>query len=84
MVTDSDLFEWCDTVAHKANNLYNAALFRIRQCMTSRTKDRDQLTDHELEVLNEIDCMNNALVSRERSQGMFLNLVFCLMAFLMI
>ena len=64
MVTDRELFEWCDTVAHKANNLYNAALFRIRQCMTSRTKDRDQLTDHELEVLNEIDCMNKALVSR--------------------
>ena len=64
MVTDSDLFEWCDTVAHKANNLYNAALFRIRQSMTSRKKETSKLTLNEKEVLNEIDCMNNALVSR--------------------
>ena len=61
MVTDSDLFEWCDTVAHKANNLYNAALFRIRQSMTSCKKETSELTLNEKEVLNEIDCMNNAL-----------------------
>ncbi len=33
------LFQWCDYNAHCANNLYNAALFRERQMMTSSKKD---------------------------------------------
>ena len=66
LVNDPELFEWCDTLAHKANNLYNAALFRIRQCMTSRKKDADKLTENELEVLSEIDRMNIALVSNDK------------------
>ena len=66
MVTDGNLFMWCDTVAHKANNLYNAALFRIRQSMTSRKKDANELTANELEVLNEIERMNTALVSLKK------------------
>ena len=66
LINDPELFEWCDTLAHKANNLYNAALFRIRQCMTSRKKDADKLTENELEVLSEIDRMNIALVSNDK------------------
>lgn len=81
MVTDSDLFDWCDTVAHKANNLYNAALFRIRQCMTSRKKEMSEWSLNELEVLSEIDCMNRTLVSggkkpRRVSESGFLSYTF--------
>ncbi len=67
IVSDGEMFEWCDTVAHKANNLYNAALFRIRQCMTARKKEMNELTVNELEVLDEIDRMNTALVSKKKS-----------------
>ncbi len=28
------LYEWCSTVTSLSNNLYNASLFHIRQCMT--------------------------------------------------
>ena len=63
MVKDGPVYEWCNTVAHNANNLYNAALFRIRQCMTSRKKDPASLTANELEVLAEIEQMNKSLVA---------------------
>ena len=66
MVNGNDVFDWCDVCGHKANNLYNAALFRIRQCMTSRTKTFDQLTDNEREVMNEIELMNQALIARNK------------------
>ena len=56
------VFDWCDLTAHKANNLYNAGLFRIRQCMTSRRKESDDLSDNEREVLSEIDQMNKVLM----------------------
>ncbi len=49
------LFLWCDTNAHYANNLYNAALFRQRQLMSSVLKDASKLTPNELEVLKEIE-----------------------------
>lgn len=32
------LYKWCDTNAHLANNLYNAALFRQRQMMSASKK----------------------------------------------
>ena len=67
MVADNAVFDWCDICGHKANNLYNAALFRIRQCMTSRTKEADGLTDNELEVLSEIEHMNQLLIAENRN-----------------
>ena len=63
IVAEKALFNWCDDAAHKANNLYNAALFRVRQCMTSRNKDPNELTANELEVLDEIEQMNRSLAS---------------------
>ena len=53
------LFAWCDDIAHKANNLYNAALFRERQMMfaAKRTNIFD-LSDNELEVMSEFEWMN--------------------------
>ena len=61
IVSDKELFNWCDDVAHKANNLYNAALFRVRQCMTSKDKELNELTENELEILDEIEHMNHSL-----------------------
>ena len=52
---DSDLFEWCDRNAHCANNLYNAAMFRERQLMFATKKTIHELTDHELEVMSEVE-----------------------------
>lgn len=49
------LYDWCDTTAHLANNLYNAALFRERQMMFSRNKEDDQLTDNEREIIEEVN-----------------------------
>jgi putative transposase len=63
IVAEKALFDWCNDAAHKANNLYNAALFRVRQCMTSRNKDPNELTANELEVLDEIEQMNRSLAS---------------------
>ena len=51
---DSELFEWCSHNARCANNLYNAALFRERQMMSSARKTLRQLTDNELEVMSEV------------------------------
>ncbi|NLH92576.1 MAG: transposase, partial [Atopobium sp.] len=52
-----DLYAWCDTVTHLANNLENAALFRIRQCMTAVTKKPSKRTDNEKEVLQELELL---------------------------
>ena len=52
---DSELFEWCNHNARCANNLYNAALFRERQMMSSARKSLHQLTDNELEVMSEVE-----------------------------
>ena len=49
------LFQWCDYNAHCVNNLYNAALFRERQMMTSSKKAIHELTDNELEVMSEVE-----------------------------
>jgi len=65
-VKNGPIFDWCDELAHKANNLYNAALFRERQVMTSRKKTDAQLTDNEKEVLREIEVMNERLLSRNK------------------
>lgn len=61
MIENGPIYDWCDLTAHKANNLYNASLFRIRQCITSRKKKDDDLTDNEKEVLHEIEVMNQVL-----------------------
>ena len=37
-----------------ANNLYNAALFRVRQVLTGLKKEPDKITEYEQKVLNEI------------------------------
>lgn len=49
------LFEWCETNSRLANNLYNAALFRLRNSLTGSKKETSELTENEKEVLREIE-----------------------------
>ena len=48
-------FAYCDTVTSLTNNLENAALFRIRQVMFAVSKDPSELSQNELEIMNEIE-----------------------------
>ena len=50
--TKHEMFSYFDTLAHKAKNLYNASLFRIRNAFTAHGKTN--LTSNEKEVLNEL------------------------------
>ena len=65
-ICDGELYAWCDRFAHSANNLYNAALFRIRQIMCSRGKAEDKLSDNEKEILREVERMNEHLVKANK------------------
>ncbi len=49
------LYEWCSTVTSLSNNLYNASLFHIRQCMTGLNKTEEERQDLEKEVIARID-----------------------------
>ena len=46
------MFPYFDELAHKAKNLYNASLFRIRNAFTAHGKTN--LTSNEKEVLDEL------------------------------
>ena len=50
--TKHEMFPYFDKLAHKAKNLYNASLFRIRNAFTAH--DKTNLTSNEKEVLNEL------------------------------
>jgi len=49
------LYPVLDKMSLRANNLYNASLFRLRQIMTALRKEPDQLTDNEVEVQQEVE-----------------------------
>lgn len=50
--TQHEMFLYFDQLAHKAKNLYNASLFRIRNAFTAHGKT--SLTSNEKEVLDEL------------------------------
>ena len=50
--TQHEMFPYFDELAHKAKNLYNASLFRIRNAFTAHGKAN--VTSNEKEVLNEL------------------------------
>ena len=54
---DHKMYEYFKTISEKANNLYNAALFRQRQVMTAVSKLAEgiAITDNEKEVMDEIE-----------------------------
>ncbi len=49
------LYDYLDVMSHNACNLYNAALFRERQMMTSSNKDDSELKDLQREVIKEVE-----------------------------
>lgn len=49
------LYDYLDVMSHNACNLYNAALFRERQMMTSRDKERSELQELQREVIKEVE-----------------------------
>lgn len=49
------LYDYLDVFSHRANNLYNAALFRERQMMTSRNKEESELSLLQKEIIQEVD-----------------------------
>lgn len=55
---DSPLGLYCEENARRAKNLYNAALFRIRQIFTAYGKD--SLTENEKDVMEEVRLMTEA------------------------
>ena len=46
------LFEFCDTVTNVSKNMYNVANFYIRNAMTGLSKETNQRTSNETEVLS--------------------------------
>jgi putative transposase len=63
------LYKWCNTNAHLANNLYNAALFRQRQMMSVSKKEINNLTPNELEILNEVKTLEDNTNKRISTSG---------------
>jgi len=61
------LYDYCSTVCHNANNLYNAALFRQRQLMTGLKKEHP--TENEQEIIDEV---SHYLANREFSADKWL------------
>lgn len=62
--SNDELYPYCDAITKAANNLKNAALFRVRQVLTMVEKPFDQLTDNEREVYNEIAFNLSAMGSK--------------------
>lgn len=50
-----ELYEWCCHITSCTNNLYNAALFRIRQVISSLPKEPSTLSANEKKVWAEIE-----------------------------
>ena len=61
------LYLFCADMCHRANNLYNSALYLERQVFTSVGKDATELKEHQREVLEKIklnlDKMNETVTS---------------------
>ena len=48
------LYNYCISVTQASNNMFNAALYRVRQVMTGVSKEESALTQNEKDVLDEI------------------------------
>lgn len=59
------LYDYLLNISKLSNNLYNATLFRVRQLMTSR--DKEILSDNEIQVLHEVEIMNQNLIERKKN-----------------
>ena len=60
------VYTYLDKIAHLANNLSNAVLFRERQMITSAKKQVSEWTDNEKEIRNEAETMVQYLGNTRR------------------
>lgn len=61
------LYNYCLSVTQASNNMFNAALYRVRQVLTGVSKEDSALTKNEKDVLDEI---RNALPSMGKGYNM--------------
>ena len=52
---DNPVYEWCNALTKSTNNLYNAALFIVRQLRSGLKKDPSNRHKNEMEVLERIE-----------------------------
>ena len=65
--TQHEMFPYFDELAHKAKNLYNASLFRIRNTFTAH--DKTNVTSNEKEVLEELALLKGQKTYRVLGYG---------------
>lgn len=68
-----EMFPYFDGLAHKAKNLYNASLFRIRNAFTAH--DKTNLTSNEKEVLDELALLKGQKTYRVLGYGVLQRLM---------
>ena len=68
-----EMFPYFDGLAHKAKNLYNASLFRIRNAFTAR--DKTNVTSNEKEVLDELALLKGQKTYRVLGYGVLQRLM---------
>ena len=68
-----EMFPYFDGLAHKAKNLYNASLFRIRNAFTAH--DKTNVTSNEKEVLDELALLKGQKTYRVLGYGVLQRLM---------
>ena len=68
-----EMFSYFDELAHKAKNLYNASLFRIRNAFTAH--DKTNVTSNEKEVLDELALLKGQKTYRVLGYGVLQRLM---------
>ena len=68
-----EMFSYFDGLAHKAKNLYNASLFRIRNAFTAH--DKVNVTSNEKEVLDELALLKGQKTYRVLGYGILQRLM---------
>ena len=68
-----EMFPYFDGLAHKAKNLYNASLFRIRNAFTAH--DKTNVTSNEKEVLDELALLKGQKTYRVLGYGVLQRLI---------
>ena len=71
--TQHEMFPYFDELAHKAKNLYNASLFRIRNTFTAH--DKTNVTSNEKEVLEELALLKGQKTYRVLGYGVLQRLM---------
>jgi putative transposase len=57
---NKDLFEYCKQNCMEAKLFKNSVIFRLRQLLTARNKEDKDLSDNEIQVLNEFEAVKDS------------------------